>query len=149
MKKDSIDDDGQYAFQPSRACEELGREVIDASFVVHRELGPGFSEKLYEHALAVELNLRGVPFSQQLVVPIHYRGVLVGEYQPDLILDKLIVIELKAIRTEPVALHVAQVLSYLRATRLNLGFVINFGLPYFKEGVKRVVLPPRPSPPSP
>lgn len=129
------------AHRPSAAAEAIVREVVDAAFVVHRELGPGFLESIYERALSIELEQRGVAFQRQLIVPVHFRGIVVGEHRLDLLVADLVVVELKAQR-EPIAQHVTQVISYLKATRLDLGLIVNFGMPTIKAGLKRVVLAP-------
>jgi GxxExxY protein len=136
----------EFAYRPSDATEDTARELVDASFVVYRELGPGFTESIYENALAIELEQRGIPFARQPTVPVHFRGNLVGRYRLDFIVNECVIVELKAIRTEPLVLHVSQIVSYLRATRLDLGFVINFGQASFKAGIKRICLPPKKSP---
>lgn len=136
----------ESAHRPSAEAEALAKEVVDAAFVVHRELGPGFLESIYQRALAVELEMRGVAFSHQLIVPVYFREVHIGEHRLDFLVANRVVIELKAVQSEPAAQHVAQVISYLRATRLDLGLVVNFGLPTIKAGLKRVVLAPH-SPP--
>ena len=102
-------------------------------------LGPGFLESVYEEALCAELRLRGIPFVRQLVVPIRYKGQVVGEGRLDLLIDSLLVVELKAV--EALAqIHAVQLLSYLKATGHTLGLLINFNVPILKHGIKRIVL---------
>jgi GxxExxY protein len=113
--------------------------VLDAAFEVHRHLGPAFLEGVYENALCHELSLRSVPFERQVAVSIRYKELSVGEGRADLIVGQRIVVELKALPAlAPV--HLAQTLSYLKATGLRLGLLINFGERQLKTGCRRVVL---------
>ena len=102
-------------------------------------LGPAFAESVYENALCHELELRGVPYERQVVLPVFYKNQLVGEGRADLIVGDQLVVELKALPAlTPV--HLAQVLSYLRATGLELGLLLNFGERQLASGCRRVVL---------
>jgi GxxExxY protein len=112
--------------------------VIGAAIEVHRALGPGFSERVYESALAIELAHRGVAFQRQHPFEVLYRGQRVGEGRVDLFVEECLVVELKAAeRIAPV--HVAQVVGYLRALRAPLGLVLNFGCANLRDGIQRVV----------
>ncbi len=115
--------------------------VIDAAMEVHRVLGPGFGENVYERALCVELDLRQVPFSRQPATAVRYKGHCVGEGRLDLLVGDRLVVELKALPAlAPV--HTAQLLAYLKATELQLGLLINFDVVRLASGVRRVVLSP-------
>lgn len=116
--------------------EELTGAIIGAAIAVHRELGPGFVETVYDNALAVELRARGVPHARQLHVPVMYRGVQVGLHRLDLLVDETIVVELKAMK-EIADAHFAVVRSYLRASGCTHGLILNFAKPTLE--VKRVV----------
>ena len=116
--------------------EELTGAIIGAAIAVHRELGPGFVEAVYDNALAVELRARGVPHARQLCVPVMYRGVQVGLHRLDLLVDETIVEELKAMK-EIADAHFAVVRSYLRASGCTHGLILNFAKPTLE--VKRVV----------
>ncbi|HEY5935165.1 MAG TPA: GxxExxY protein [Kofleriaceae bacterium] len=117
---------------------ELTGIIIGAAIAVHRELGPGKLESVYERALAIELRALGVPFCTQVAIPMLYRGESVGDFFADLIVDRKVLVELKAVETvRPV--HRAQVLSYLRATEIELGLLINFNVPVLKNGVRRLI----------
>lgn len=106
---------------------------------VHRTLGAGFLESVYEKALAIELNLRGIPFEQQAPVSLNYKGRPVGKAKLDLLVGNRLVVELKAVEDfHPV--HQAQVINYLKASGLELGLLINFNVPLLKDGIKRIVL---------
>lgn len=123
-----------------RQVEEIGREVVDAAFTVHRELGPGLLESVYESCICHELALRGMPFRTQVVLPITYKGLkLESGLRLDLLIHDSVIAELKAVRVmEPV--FEAQLLSYLRLTGLRLGFLINFNVPLIRDGIFRVAL---------
>jgi GxxExxY protein len=127
--------------EPSTELDELAYAVIGAAIEVHRLLGPGFLESVYEEALCVELTLRGIRFARQLPIGVQYKGQKVGEARLDLVVDDSLVVELKAV--EGVApIHVAQILSYLKATRLRLGLLISFNVTTLRRGVKRVIYTP-------
>ena len=118
--------------------EQLAREVIGAAIEVHRILGAGFLEEVYEQAMCIELARRGIPFSRQVPLAVEYKGCRVGEGRVDLLVGARLVIELKtADGLAPV--HVAQLISYLKATGLTLGLLINFRVDVLKKGIKRVI----------
>lgn len=125
--------------EPDTHIDELANTVIGAAAEVHRVLGPGFVESAYEEARAVELSLRSVPFERQKLVPIHYKGRLIGEARLDLLVGQRLIVELKAVQ-ELNELHMAQVISYLKATKLLLSLLINFNVPLLKDGIRRVIL---------
>jgi GxxExxY protein len=123
----------------SDRLEELSAVVVDAALEVHRALGPGFPEGVYEQALAVELELRGVPFQRQVPIAVKYKGFDIGDGRLDLLVENRLIVELKAVEIlAPV--HTAQVLSYLRATHHPLGLLISFNVRLLKQGLRRVVL---------
>ena len=116
--------------------EGLSREVIGAAIQVHRELGPGFLESIYEEALKVELSKRRIHYDSQKTIKIEYIDVEVGIHRLDLIVENEIIIELKAVK-EFADIHFAQLRSYLKATGLNVGLLFNFAQPTLD--IKRVV----------
>jgi GxxExxY protein len=125
--------------EPNKRLDQLAREAIGAAIEVHRHLGPGFIETVYEEALVFELSLRGIPFERQKPVPVRYKGQNVGEGRIDLLVATELLVELKAV--EALApIHKAQVISYLKATGLHVGLLINFNVPVLKAGIQRVVL---------
>lgn len=125
--------------EPSEAVDRLATSVIGAAIEVHRHLGPGYLESVYEEALGIELTLREISFDRQKPVAVLYKGHSVGEGRLDLLVENLLIVELKAV--EALAeIHKAQVISYLKATDLQLGLLINFNVPVLKQGIKRVVL---------
>ncbi len=116
----------------------LTEAVIGSAIEVHRELGPGLLESVYEQALCVEFGLRAIAFARQLGVPVRYKGTALGEARMDLVVDGRLLVELKATEGHT-PLHLAQVLSYLRASGLTLGLLINFNVPWLRQGIRRVV----------
>jgi GxxExxY protein len=121
--------------------EEINRltyAIIGAAIAVHRALGPGFLEAVYEQALSIELGHRGLRFDRQQRIPISYKGEVVGEHIVDLVVEGRIIVELKAIE-RLAAVHHAQVLSYLKAAELDFGLLINFNVSALKNGVRRIL----------
>jgi GxxExxY protein len=120
-------------------ANELSKEVIGAAIEVHRHLGPGLLESAYEKCLRQELSLRQLPFEYQVPLPVSYKGCAVDcAYRIDILVGGLVIVELKAIdQLEPI--HEAQLLTYLRLKKLWLGLLINFNVPFLKEGIKRMV----------
>jgi GxxExxY protein len=113
--------------------------VIGAALEVHRSLGPGFLESVYEEALCIELGLREIAFQRQVPVAVEYKGHAVGEGRLDLLVAGRLVVELKAVESI-LPVHQAQVISYLKATGHQLGLLINFNVPVLKSGIKRIIL---------
>ena len=122
----------------TRDVEELARVALDCGYRLHREIGPGLLETVYEILLAEFLRERGLRVERQKVVPIMFRGKFLDEaFRVDLLIEDRLVIELKSTeRHAPV--HAKQVLTYLRLMDLPLGLLMNFGAPSFKEGIKRL-----------
>ena len=106
--------------------KELTFAVIGAAMEVHRILGPGFLEAVYQGALEREINLRTIPFERKVKLPIIYKDVLIGDYEADLVIDKKFVVELKAV-SKLNSSHQAQAMHYLAATGLRLALLLNFG----------------------
>jgi len=117
------------------AHEELTGRIIGSAIAVHKTLGPGFLEAIYENALAIELRHQKIPFSRQLAVPIYYRDSEVGFHRLDLFVDDQIVVELKTCR-ELADAHFITVRSYLRAVGQQHGLLLNFAKPTLE--IKRV-----------
>lgn len=125
--------------EPGEDIDELANTVIGAAIEVHKVLGPGFLESVYEEALCVELRARAVPFLRQPGFAVAYRGENVGEGRMDLLVAGRLVVELKAVDAlNPI--HTTQVLSYLKATGHRLGLLLNFKVAVLRDGIKRVVL---------
>jgi GxxExxY protein len=120
--------------------EEIGKAIIEAALKVHKELGPGLLEKVYEVCLTHELRKEGFQVDRQVDIPIQYDGITFEEgLRLDLLVDRRVVIETKAVdQVNPV--WQAQVLSHLKLTGLRLGYLINFNVPLIKQGIKRIIL---------
>ena len=120
--------------------EKAFKIVLDCSFKIHSELGPGLLESVYEHCLFHELTKSGLVVYQQKPVPLVYKEVkLETGYRIDLYVENKIVIEVKSI--EALAnIHLAQVLTYLRLSESKLGLLVNFNVLHLKDGIKRVIL---------
>ena len=125
--------------EPDEELDGYATDVINAAIEVHRVLGPGFLESVYERALCVELALRRVPHRRQVPILVGYKGHDVGESCLDLLVADRLVVELKAIEVLA-PIHWIQVRSYLRATGCILGLLINFNVPVLLRGVRRVIL---------
>ena len=124
--------------EPDAELDQLAHRVIGAAIEVHRLLGPGYLEDVYEEALAVEFKLRGIPFKKQMPIELDYKGQPVGQGRLDFLVDDRLVVELKAVESlHPV--FMAQVISYLKTLHLPLGLLINFNVAILKNGLRRVV----------
>ena len=117
----------------------LTSQIIGAAIEVHRALGPGLLEPLYEAALCIELEERGMSYARQLRLPAYYKGRLLGEYRIDLVVSDAVLVEVKcAERLHPV--FEAQLLTYLRMTGKRVGLLVNFNSRLLKDGIKRLIL---------
>lgn len=116
------------------------RKVIGCALEVHKALGPGLLESAYERCLAHELKEAGIPFAQQVELPLMYKGVSVEcGYRADLIADSTVLVELKSIEAlQPI--HQAQLLTYMRLANVPIGLLINFNVVRLKDGIKRMML---------
>ena len=118
--------------------DTIAARIVDAALKVHRELGPGLLESTYEICLGHELTKRGYSVEQQKVQPVHYDGIVIDAgYRIDLLVNDLVVIELKAV-AELAPIHHAQLMTYLKLSRKSLGFLINFNVPLIKNGIRRI-----------
>jgi GxxExxY protein len=120
--------------------ERIGKLIVDAAFAVHKNLGAGLLENVYEVCLCHELGNRNLSYRRQVVVPIEYDNVSFDEgFRIDVLVGDRVICELKAVDTmHPV--YTAQLLTYLKLTGLRLGYLINFNVPLIKNGIKRIVL---------
>lgn len=121
----------------SATQDNLTREIIGAAIEVHRALGPGLLESIYEEALCVELELRGLAFSRQVGIDVVYKERVIKGQRIDVIVEHEVVVEIKSLSKVP-EIVLAQVLSYLKATGLKRGLIINFGEKRLVDGIKRV-----------
>ena len=130
---------------------EISGAIIDSSIKIHKALGPGLLESVYQRILIYELRKAGLEVQKEVPIPVTWDGNSIDEsFRADLIVNTQVLVELKSIeRLEPV--HSKQVLTYLKLSKLPLGLLINFGAPYLKEGINRIVnnLPERKAPPNP
>jgi len=121
------------------SLEELASIAVDCGFHIHKDLGPGLLESVYEAVLAEALSQRGLGVARQQSVPISFRGITLPEaFRADIVIENSLVIEVKSVeRNTPV--HAKQLLTYLRLMKQPLGLLMNFGCETFRDGVKRVV----------
>jgi len=136
--------DARKLEEPGGEIDAVASAVLEAAVEVHRVLGPGFLEGVYEQALDVELTLRCIAFVRQPPIAVVYKDRLVGDMRPDLLVARRLIVELKTV-DQLGSIHLAQALSYLKATQLPLALVINFNVPVLLRGVRRVVLRAPPS----
>jgi len=119
---------------------QLSGNVVEATFAVHSQLGPGLLERVYQTCLVHELRKRDIFFEQQVWWPIHYDGLrLDAGLRIDLWIDRRVIVELKSVESL-LRVHQAQMLTYLKLTGNRLGLLINFNVPVIRDGIKRVVL---------
>ena len=119
--------------------EEITEQIIGAAIEVHKALGPGLLESIYEEALCIEFNLRNISFERQVKVEVTYKGHQIKGQRLDLLVERSVVVELKCIQSLP-GTALAQVLSYLKATHLRTALLINFGEERLVDGIKRISL---------
>ena len=118
---------------------EISKVIVDSALTVHRELGPGLLETVYEVTLAHELKQRGLNVQRQVPVPLKYRGVVFDEaFRADIVVDEKVIIELKSVE-RVIEAHKKQVQTYLRLKGCKLVFLLNFGEALMKRGITRVV----------
>lgn len=118
---------------------EIGKVVVDAALAVHRELGPGLFESVYEGSLSHELAIRGLAVNRQVPIDVSYKGITFEEgFRADLIVENKVIVEIKSVENLNNS-HKKQVLTYLRLANMKLGFLINFGEALIKNGILRIV----------
>ncbi len=119
--------------------EQIGKDIVECSLIVHSELGPGLLESAYEACLAHELELRGYKVERQKPQPIEYKGLHIENgYRLDLFINECVIVELKAVE-ELHPIHKAQLLTYLKLSKTSLGYLINFNTTLIKQGLQRIV----------
>ncbi len=117
----------------------LTGKIISCAIEVHRNLGPGLLESIYEASLCHEFELRNIAYERQLSIPVVYKGYKSGDFRIDLIVEKKVILELKSVsRLEPV--FEAQLLSYLKLMNRKVGLLINLNVPILKDCIKRIIL---------
>jgi len=119
--------------------EKIAKEVIDCGFTVHKEIGPGLLESAYQSCLSYEINKRGLTLEIEKPLPLIYKEInLACGYRIDIVVENCVLLEIKSLESfAPV--HTAQILTYLKLSNIQLGFLFNFNVPLFKNGIKRVV----------
>jgi len=118
---------------------EIGKIIIDTAIAVHKEIGPGLLETVYEVILSHELEKYGLSTERQVPIPIEYNGIQFDEgFRADILVENKVIIELKSVESLNKA-HKKQVLSYLRLTGLKLGYLLNFGEAFIKDGISRII----------
>lgn len=119
--------------------ESIGREVIDCSYKVHKAMGPGLLERIYEVCLVEEMTSRGIKVQRQVIVPIKYNAKVLDEgLRLDLLVEESVICELKAVDDITPVMR-AQLISYLRLTNKRLGYILNFNVDLMKNGIRRIV----------
>lgn len=114
---------------------DLTHAIIGTFYEVYNELGHGFLESVYENALAIALRSKGFEVHQQIAIPVWFRGTKIGDFDADMMVNKLVLLELKTARAIEQA-HLAQLMNYLKATQIEVGLILNFGpKPEFKRAV--------------
>ena len=124
--------------EPDPELDVLANSVIGAAIEVHRHLGPGYLESVYEEALAIEFRIRNLPFERQRPMGVVYKDVIVGQGKLDFLVGSRLVVEIKAVE-DLLPVHRGQVMSYLKATNCRLGLLINFNEATLARGVKRII----------
>ena len=118
---------------------EIGKIIVDTAIALHKELGPGLLETVYEVILSHELERRGLSVNRQVSIPIEYHGIKFDEgFRADILVENQVIIELKSVGSINKA-HKKQVLTYLRLTGLKLGYLLNFGEALMKDGISRII----------
>ena len=117
----------------------ISEVIIGCAIEVHRSLGPGLLESIYQKALCIELKLAGLNYENERVIDVEYKGEMIGQFRIDIVVEDLIVVELKSVeRFDPV--FEAQLLGYMRLGGFKLGLLINFNSELLKDGIKRLIL---------
>lgn len=125
--------------QSTDSNDLLTKQIIGCAISVHKALGPGLLESVYEAALAEEFSAQGIAFEKQKVLPVYYRDKEIGDFRIDLLVENQVVLELKSVeRHEP--LFEAQLLTYLKLGGYHRGLIINFNTQLLKQGIKRMVV---------
>ena len=119
--------------------KDIAEKIISCAIEVHSLLGPGLLENLYEEAMEHELKSRGIEYKRQKELEIKYKGNPIGNYRLDYLIENKVIVELKCVEAIK-GIHIAQVLTYLKAENIRVGLLINFNVDKLKDGIKRVIL---------
>lgn len=124
----------------SEKLEQIGKEIVDSAYRVHKELGPGLLESVYEECMLHDLRRKGIKVEQQVSLPIEFDGhLLANKLRIDMLVEDEIVVENKAV-VEMYSLFESQLLTYLKLGKKRLGYLINYNVPLIKNGIKRFVI---------
>jgi GxxExxY protein len=130
-----VDDD----MEPDPRLNEISNKVIGAAIAVHKVLLAGYTEPYYQRAMEVEMNQRGIRYERQKPFQVFYKGTLIGEGRLDFLVDDEVIVELKAVESIT-GIHIAQVMSYMKATGKKLTIIINFNVKRLVDGIRRIAL---------
>ena len=123
----------------SGIAADLTEQIVGCGIEVHRHLGPGLLESVYESAMCLELASSGLSFTRQIGIPVYYKGTLIAEHRPDLVVSDRVVVEIKSVERFDYV-YIAQMLTYLRITGLRVGLILNFNRPVLKDGIRGITL---------
>jgi len=137
LKEDEPTPYEDLADVPPRVLE-LSRRVIGLAIAIHRELGPGLPEEAYELAMCIELKDAGIRFSQQHLVQVPYKGVIVARVRLDLLIEDCLIVETKSVEAIT-PIHRIQLTRYLHILNLPMGLLLNFNVPMLKDGIRRII----------
>lgn len=125
--------------EPTEFENQIATKVMDAAFLVHREMGAGLLESVYEECLSDILNEKNLKFERQKIIPIHFRGKkLEAGFRADIVVEDSVLVELKSVESLS-KIHEAQIINYLKLSHIKIGFLMNFNVPLLKQGLKRFV----------
>ena len=131
--------DGFPQKRQSPQDDPLTRKIIACAIEVHKKLGPGLLEKLYQEAMVIEMEISGLKVSQNVKIPVEYKGKPIGDYFIDLLVEDTVILELKSVERHD-SIFEAQILSYMKLTGKKVGLLINLNSKMVKDGIKRFVL---------
>ena len=133
------DDTPRHRATEAYKHDPLTQRIIGCAIEVHRHLGPGLLESTYEEALCLELTIEGLSFVRQPSVPVLYKGHLIGEHRPDLIVQDRVVVEVKSVE-RLIGVHQAQLLAYMRLLKKPVGLLLNFNSDVLRTGIRRLAI---------
>ena len=123
--------------EPDKSLDKIATKILDGAFIVHKELGPGLLESIYETCLCDVLTDYGLSVERQKPMPVIFRGkVLDTGYRIDLIVEKSVIVEIKSLE-KLIGIHEAQIMTYMKLSKIELGLLLNFNMPLLKNGIKR------------
>lgn len=139
MNREDLAENEFGSLQSGRTLDQIGKDIVDAAYQVHKHMGPGLNEAVYQECLERELRSRNIPYTRQELITIQYKGEdLNTRYVADIVVEGRVIIELKSV-SEILPIHEAQLLNYLKLTNTQLGYLINFNVELIKQGIRRRV----------